>query len=161
MFIWCGFCLAVMFYVLCSQIWRKYVQDCLAVFIEYLCSFMKIGQIDVGDICLKSVGDNIEMLRHQLQVANIAMSPTSLSKTVPKPKYTRVEEPETEIPSTDNKENPLVTHIHSYSDDHISQRAPKMHSTPTHMIRKTCASTINRASTVFIELKGKNNAHII
>ena len=27
MFIWCGFCLAVMFYVLCSQIWRKYVQD--------------------------------------------------------------------------------------------------------------------------------------
>ena len=68
---------------------------------------------------------------------------------------------ETEIPSTDNKENPLVTHIHSYSDDHISQRAPKMHSTPTHMIRKTCASTINRASTVCIELKGKNNAHII
>ena len=82
-------------------------------------------------------------------------------KTTKKPKYTRVEEPETEIPSTDNKENPLVTHIHSYSDDHISQRAPKMHSTPTHMIRKTCASTINRASTVFIELKGKNNAHII
>ena len=91
----------------------------------------------------------------------IAVSSNLLLKTIKKPKYTRVEEPETEIPSTDNKDNPLVTHIHSYSDDHISQRAPKMHSTPTHMIRKTCASTINRASTVFIELKGKNNAHII
>ena len=47
-----------------------------------------------------------------------------------------------------------MTHIHSYSDDHIAR--PKMHSTPTHIIKQKCSSTINRASTVFIELKSKN-----